>query len=147
MMTPAQGWVPDAGVVAVVGGAIVVDVVVDVLVVDVLVVVGGRVVEVVVGGRVVDVVVGGRVVVVVVDVDVVDVEVDVGGNAPTGGVVPPMVDGTHRLRSGVKRRVRFATLTSKHTHAGPLVTAAGAMFVVTGTGTHSRLGSSTRSRR
>ena len=65
---------------------------------------------VVVGGRVV-VVVGGRVV-VVVDVDVVVDE-------PAGGVVPPMVDGTHKLRSGVNRRDRFARLTSKQTHAGP----------------------------
>ena len=144
MITPAHGWVPDDGVVTVVVGAIVVDVVVEV-VVEVVEVVVDVVVEevVVVAGRVVVVVVAGRVVVVVVDVDVVDDAV-----GASGGVVVPMVDGTHRLSSGMNRREPFARRTSKQTQAGPLVTTAGATAGVptTGAGTQSRLGSSTRSR-
>ena len=143
MITPGHGWVPDDGVVTVVVGAIVVDVVVVVGAIVVDVVVDVVVVDVVVvAGRVV-VVVAGRVVVVVVEVEVV---ADVVGEP--GGVVPPRVDGTHNVRSGVNRRERFARLTSKQTQAGPEVTTAGATAPVpaTGAGTHRRLGSSTRSR-
>jgi hypothetical protein len=132
MITPAQGWVPGGFVVVVVVDVDVV--VVEVVVVDVVVVdVAGWVVVVVVE--------------VVVDVAVVEVApVEDVVDEPAGGVLPPMVDGTHRLRSGVNRRDRFAKLTSKQTNAGAPLTAAGVTVGPVVAGTHNRLGSSTRSR-
>jgi len=133
---PAQGWVPPVVVVVAVV-VVVLDVVVELVVVDArVVVVAGRVVVVVADV----VVVVGFAVVVVTFVD--DVVVEFGGAVAT----PPTLDGTHSVRSGVNRRERFARLTSKHTNTGPEVTAAGATIGgAVGAGTHSPLGSRTRS--